>query len=178
MLKFEQDFSGAIKKTAALKKLPQALRKQLTKWAAETVRALKASAAGMQRSGKGRKTGQLSRSIGMDIGGGRDEYRVVIGTGVNKGVTSKYAKIQDEGGTTHPTVTPRLRRWAWAMFAETGDDKYKAIALTKKPNLNVKIPASHWFSGPIKERIQRIHSYISEEAVLRQAERMAGMGGE
>ena len=61
-----------------------------------------------------------------------------------------YAAIHNFGGTIniHPTVTPKMRRFAWAMYHKTkGEDKndfnvWKALALTKKEKLDitVKIP--------------------------------------
>jgi hypothetical protein len=38
------------------------------------------------------------------------------GNSVVSGATARYARIQDKGGVTHPTVTPRMRAWAWAMY--------------------------------------------------------------
>lgn len=49
-----------------------------------------------------------------------------------------YAPIHNWGGTTHPTVTPKMRKYAWAMhYKEAGEDKdkdtmWKRLALTKK----------------------------------------------
>ena len=60
--------------------------------------------------------------------------KLAIGTSV------KYAAIHQYGGTTHPTVTKRMRGWAWHRFHETKDERYKAIALTKKTSLEVRIP--------------------------------------
>lgn len=61
-----------------------------------------------------------------------------------------YAGIHNFGGTINirPTVTPKMRRFAWAMYHKTkGKDKnefnvWKALALTKKKKLDitVKIP--------------------------------------
>ena len=61
-----------------------------------------------------------------------------------------YAAIHNFGGTINirPTVTPKMRRFAWAMYHKTkGEDKndfnvWKALALTKKEKLDitVKIP--------------------------------------
>lgn len=61
-----------------------------------------------------------------------------------------YAAIHNFGGTIniHPTVTPKMRRFAWAMYHKSkGEDKndfnvWKALALTKKEKLDitVKIP--------------------------------------
>ncbi len=51
-----------------------------------------------------------------------------------------YAALHNWGGEVHtkPTVTPKMRRWAWAKYKETGKGKYKGIALTKKTHLNIK----------------------------------------
>lgn len=57
-----------------------------------------------------------------------------------------YAAIHNRGGTTHPPVTAKMRRYAWAQhYREAGDDKkkdtlWKRLALTKKKNLTVTIP--------------------------------------
>lgn len=73
----------------------------------------------------------------------------------------EYAAIHNEGGTinTHPRITPKLRKFAWAkVYSIAGIQKkrgkkktplpkqlppkarmWKAIALTKKARLNVRI---------------------------------------
>lgn len=62
-----------------------------------------------------------------------------------------YAKVHNEGGETHPTVTPKMKKFAWAMFYKASGstkkasalseeaEKWKAIALTKKGALTVHI---------------------------------------
>jgi hypothetical protein len=101
-IKIEKDFTGAIRKTQALKSAPKAFKRIVTGWAADTVKELKRSAMDMKKSGSGRKTGQLARGVGMEIGKEEEAYKVLVGTGVGGGLTSKYAKIQDEGGTIRP----------------------------------------------------------------------------
>lgn len=87
-------------------------------------------------------TGDLRRSLATAV---VDEKGGVIGI---VGSALIYSRIQEMGGVTRPkpTVTPRLRAWAWAMYYETGIEMYKAMALTKKMYLEptVKIPA-HWY---------------------------------
>ena len=57
-----------------------------------------------------------------------------------------YSRIQNEGGVTHPTVTPKMRRFAWAQHYRMAGDKpnantmWKNIALTRKQTLTVVIP--------------------------------------
>jgi hypothetical protein len=96
------DFSGAIRKTRGLLNLNRAMRFQATRWAAETVKALKRSAAAMQKGhkmGHG-KSGQLARAIGMRVGEAPGKaYTIAVGTGIHAPNPIKYAKIQDEGGT-------------------------------------------------------------------------------
>ena len=42
----------------------------------------------------------------------------------------KYAALHNFGGTI--PITPKMRRYFWAMFKQTGDSYFKAMALTKK----------------------------------------------
>ena len=51
-----------------------------------------------------------------------------------------YAAIHHHGGTITMPRTPKMRRFAWAMFYKTKDPKYKAMALTTKPTLSITIP--------------------------------------
>lgn len=51
-----------------------------------------------------------------------------------------YAQVHNEGGIVRPQVTRKMRKWAWAKHYETKDPMYKAIALTRKNRLNIKIP--------------------------------------
>ena len=62
----------------------------------------------------------------------------VRGSSVVFSSSTPYAEIHNEGGqvTTHVPVTPKMRRWAWAMFRQTGNEKYKGMALTKKAELS------------------------------------------
>lgn len=93
---------------------------------------------------------RLMHSIAYTAG----EARVTVGTDV------PYAAVHNEGGTLHPRVTRRMRRFAWAMYyremgpaAGGGGRKarkprlpkpaaevWKRLALTRKERLNVRIP--------------------------------------
>jgi phage gpG-like protein len=78
------------------------------------------------------KTGKLRRSI-----------RIVrlTSTSVSIGSDMPYAQIQNEGGTTHPTISEKSRKYFWAMYKKTGSQFWKNMATTKKTNLTVNIPA-------------------------------------
>jgi len=176
------DISGALRKNAALLAMPRAVNRLTTDWAAKTVEDLKRSARTMKSSYMpGRKSGALMKSPGFTIDKSGDGVsRVTIGTGVGSGgkMAEKYAKIQDVGGVTHPRVTAKMRKWAWFMYYKTRKDpRYKAIALTKKDVLTVRIPPSRWFSDVWDARLPLLHQrYLNETEILRVAERMAQGG--
>ena len=102
-----------------------------------------------------------------------------------------YAEIHNEGGTVHPRITPKMRRFAWAKYyelsrggkasgkgrrgAKSGSggtsggsaapveaEKWKALALTKKETLTIHIPQRQ-FMGPSSELDDRITAYVERE---------------
>ena len=71
------------------------------------------------------------------------EYKVV-GTEmtVTWGRGIPYAFIHNFGGTTHPKVTLKSKKFFWAMYFETGEEFWKWMALKKVGEvLNIEIPA-------------------------------------
>lgn len=194
------DFSGAFKKMGDLKTVPRASKYIATKWAAETVKDLKRSAADMQKSISPihKKTSQLGRAVSMKVQGGSPAI-LQVGTGLNT-VNVKYAKIQDEGGVTHPNVTDRMRRWAWWAYYTMAKKEasamrkvlpgisrsraravgresasvYKSIALTKKGQLTVKVPASKWFTRVIEQREPVLRQEMTPDRILAVAKIMSG----
>jgi phage gpG-like protein len=98
-----------------------------------------------------------------------------------------YAPIHNWGGTLHPSVTPKMRRFAWAMFyREAGikrnaskkskkkrtdeaavnprAQKWRALALTKKKKLSVHIPQRQ-FLGDSRELQDMIHERTKQEII-------------
>lgn len=65
-----------------------------------------------------------------------------------------YAGVHNWGGILRPTVTPKMRRFAWAQhYREAGEDKkkdtfWKRLALTKKKKLTVTIPQRQFMPAP------------------------------
>ncbi len=105
-MEIKADLGGALRKTAILAKTPKAALKCLQRWGANSVTALKRRAAGMGKSGKHPKTGQLARAIGMRMDASN---RVLsVGSNVQKPTDVKYARILDEGGTIRPKGHPYL----------------------------------------------------------------------
>lgn len=103
------------------------------------------------------------------------DYRVKVADEV------PYAAIHNEGGTVNPTVTPKMRRFAWAMYHKvTGREKnkrktkkagtkenaaagfWKALALTKKQKLSIKIPKRR-FLGESAELTRKINGKTEQE---------------
>ena len=99
-------------------------------------------------------TGRLRASMTYDVRPISDGS--VLG---RVGTNVIYARIQESGGTTRPTVTPRMARFAWAQYKETGLTMWKAIALKKGDRLNIKIPP-HWYMRntmrEMKNRVKQI----------------------
>lgn len=59
------------------------------------------------------------------------ESRVVVGIANH----NHYAKIHNEGGKI--PITPKMRRFFWKKFKETGKDYWKWLALTKKSFIEI-----------------------------------------
>ena len=82
-----------------------------------------------------------------------------------------YAAVHNKGWMLRPRVTPKMRKFAWAMFyKETGgkkgkgknsgkDSKWKALALTKKTQLNINIPQRQFMpteaSPELRQKIEK-----------------------
>lgn len=86
-----------------------------------------------------------------------------------------YASVHNFGGILRPKVTAKMRKFAWAMFyKETGykkgkgkantDNKWKALALTKKTQLSVRIPQRQFLpQKPAPELMQKIEQRIDKD---------------
>ena len=82
----------------------------------------------------GKQSGRLRNSIRVTRASLKE---VRIGTDVD------YARIHNEGGEVHPRVTPKMRKFAWAMSYKAKGaekEKWKGLALTKKSKLDIRIP--------------------------------------
>jgi len=95
----------------------------------------------------------------------------------------EYAEIHNEGGAVniHPTVTPKMRKMAWAKYyaalgIKKGSKKkipttipedaarWRRLALTKKTKLDIKfMMPKRQFLGPSKELIENINARLDSE---------------
>lgn len=92
------------------------------------------------------KTRRLRRGIKI-----MSTSRSQVVVGVDRNI--KYAKIHNDGGKI--PVTPKMRRYFWAMFKETGKPMWKAMALTDKKEF--VIPARPYIGDTLamKPRLDR-----------------------
>ena len=85
-----------------------------------------------------------------------------------------YAAIHNRGGVLRPKVTAKMRKFAWAMYyKETGgkkgkgidkNNKWNALALTKKPQLTVNIPQRQFMPPEASpELMQKIEKRIDKD---------------
>ena len=61
-------------------------------------------------------------------------YRVIVQTDM------PYSEIHNEGGTINVKVTPKMRKYFWAMFKASGQERWKGMAMTKKTQFTIRIP--------------------------------------
>lgn len=83
-----------------------------------------------------------------------------------------YAPVHNWGGMLHPNVTPRMRKYAWAMhYQEAGGDTkkdtaWKRLALTKKKKLDIRIPQRQFISSrPGPELEQKLKDILDKKIV-------------
>lgn len=72
-----------------------------------------------------------------------------------------YALLHNEGGTVNVPVTDKMRRFFWAKFKETGIEKYKFMALTKKEKLSITVPKRQ-FIGHHPEVDKRVNEVTED----------------
>ena len=94
------------------------------------------------------RTGRLIRSLSPQGGafsarGEREQIREIQVRGGKIvgifGTRVPYAAIHEFGGRIQETITPLQRRFFFGRMYETGDSKYRAMALSQ--SLNINIPA-------------------------------------
>lgn len=109
-------------------------------------------------------SGDLSRAV---LGKGRMQRVTVTFTGTaieyTKIVFVPYAAIQHYGGTIRMRVTSRMRRFFWAKFMETGDEKWRAMALSKKTHFEIKIKARPYIDPAIDDEMSNIQQYANRQ---------------
>ena len=67
----------------------------------------------------------------------------VIDSDINQitfGTYAPYAKLHNEGGTVTVPVTKKMKKYFWYMYKSTQQEKWKFMALTKKPYMKFRMP--------------------------------------
>lgn len=109
---FKADFAGQMAKSAILKNVPRAFKRNATGWATETVKYIKQSykGGGGNFSKFKRAPKEIDQNLGQKvIATGPESVQILVGTGGYVGRNPVvYAKIQDEGGTIKPKGHPYL----------------------------------------------------------------------
>ena len=101
-----------------------------------------------------RKRGTLKNAIRKIT---TERNKVIVGVGNDV----KYAALQNYGGQI--PITPKMRRYFWAMYKQTKQEYYKGLALTKKKHLD--IPARK-FIGDSATLVKEIDKQIVEQINL------------
>jgi len=96
-------------------------------------------------------SGNLLRSFKV---GNRDnifDYSISAeGLKMSYGSKVSYALIHEEGGTIHPKITEKSRKFFWAKWYETKQGKYKGMALTQKSNFDIKIKPKRYLTNGLR----------------------------
>ncbi len=94
------------------------------------------------------RTGALRDSIMSDV----------ESEGIHFTSSVPYAAVHNEGGTFKKTITPQMRKWAFAMFKTTKNAIYKGIALSKKDHLTITIPKRQFIGDhpKVDEAIEQV----------------------
>lgn len=112
-------------------------------------------------------SGPRPEKLGVGTGFLRSNIRnspaVIIGNKVamTVGTQVKYAPIHEFGGTTQPKVTKKARRFFWYKFSETGDAKWRAMALTKKMNFVIRIKKRPFLMPSFQDNIPSLKQDLS-----------------
>lgn len=85
-----------------------------------------------------------------------------------------YARIHEKGGFTHPTVTRKMRRFAWAKYRQTGESVWRGIALTRKSNLVVPIPKRPYITPALRKNWPQVRRQVGISIEVMAAKMLRG----
>lgn len=196
-IKVTVDMTGAMEKTATLRMIPKAFRKNAEDWAGETIRYIKQS----YKGGKvfKRPPKELDLRLGHLVKAfGTERAEIILGTGQAIGREPVvYAEIQERGGWIVPKKARALtipfpaakgqsasmwRTRSFIIKKQNGANVGIIATVTGKRGKivplfllrkSVKLPARYWFSTPIAERTPFLQMMMSEEGVWARASQMA-----
>lgn len=96
------------------------------------------------------------RSSGAGFEGGKKESirQVKVSGRKFEGIIGSkvpYAAIQEYGGSTTTKVTEKARSFFWWAYSETGDEKWKGLALTQKRTLTRSLKERPYLRPAVKD---------------------------
>ena len=77
-----------------------------------------------------------------------------------------YARIHEQGGTIPALsilMTPKMRKFLWAMYFNTGEDKFKYAAFKKGVSMPARTIAARPYMAPAIEEVQKNYGEILRE---------------
>ncbi|WP_438710846.1 hypothetical protein ACSTS3_19605 [Aquimarina muelleri] len=77
-----------------------------------------------------------------------------------------YASVHNEGGILNVPITERSRKYFWFMYSQTGKGMWRAMALTKKDRLTIKIDQRQ-FMGHSNSFVQDWNDHVIQEILTR-----------
>ena len=176
------------KRMKKLKGIDKPIFRQMSSWSAKTVQRIKRNLrGGVLKVG----TGHLWRNVGFKVRSDTKVIKSEIGTGIPPQKTVKYAKIQEKGGKIRPKKAKMLTIPLPGIKGTAANYPNSFIIKSKKGNVliverkgkkglkplfvlkkEVKIPASHWLSGSIKEQEPLLRRMMKPEEILKIMEKM------
>lgn len=105
------------------------------------------------------RTGALRKSLRSGIDGNTLVYESSL----------RYASLMNDGGTVRQDFVPssKMRRWAWAQFRQSKDEKFRRMALAKRIRRTFTVPARPFIGDhpAVRSAIDEITGeYIRKEA--------------
>ena len=105
---------------------------------------------------------RLSRAV---LGGAGSKKDIKFSQGTLKLIWTilvPYAAIHEFGGVINITITAQMRKFFWAMWYESNDDKWKGMALTKKTTFKIDMQARPYLEPAAKMELPFIQQRTAE----------------
>lgn len=105
---------------------------------------------------------RLSRAV---LGGAGSQKKVKVNQKTLKLIfiiLVPYAAIHEFGGVINVPVTAQMRGFFWAMWYDTGEEKWKFMALTKKTVFKIKMPQRQYLEPAAKAEMPAIQAKTAE----------------
>lgn len=90
----------------------------------------------------------------------KDKNSITIGS------YADYSELHNEGGTVRIPITTQSRKFFWYMYKKTEDEKWKALALTKKTHIITNMPQRQ-FMGPSAKMMEIMDDQIKTQILHR-----------